>query len=449
MDSLAGRAATAAINAAVLSSCQAKTTSSFDSKWWKKLRREISAAAAMSSSVVASKPRSRNRAIATRVSRSRVCCRLRSRSPGAITTGSGFALDNRDLTCLRAITNLPSIFTSCKFALSAQLERAAAIRNESSPGDISMTDWTTADIPPLQGRTAVITGATGGLGYETALAPASAGPTVVLTGRNEAKGRHALQAIRSQFPNADIAYENLDLANLASVADFATRYAAAHASLDLLINNAGVMALPQRQVTADGFEMQLGTNYLGHYALTAHLLPLLRRGVQPRGVNLSSLAHRSGAINFVNLQSTRSYSSWKAYCQSKLAMLMFALELQRRSDANGWGLISNAAHPGYARTDLIANGPGANGLLWQLSKSLQPFASQSAAEGALPTLFAATSPEAKPAGYYGPNWFYELKGPPVPAKIMPQAKDATAAARLWDVSAALTGVSFDPVAAAA
>jgi NAD(P)-dependent dehydrogenase (short-subunit alcohol dehydrogenase family) len=311
-----------------------------------------------------------------------------------------------------------------------------------------MTGWSTADIPPLNGRTAVITGATGGLGYETARALAGAGAHVVLTGRNEAKGRHALQNIRSQFPNAEIAYETLDLANLASVAEFATRYAGAHTSLDLLINNAGVMALPQRQVTSDGFEMQLGTNYLGHYALTAHLLPLLRQGHQPRVVNLSSLAHRTGAINFGDLQSARSYSSWKAYCQSKLAMLMFALELQRRSDTAGWGLLSNAAHPGYARTDLIANGPG-DSLLWQLSKSLQPLISQSAAEGALPTLFAATSPEAKAAGYYGPNWFYELKGPPVPAKIMPQAKDAASAARLWDVSAALTGVSFAPVAAAA
>jgi len=312
-----------------------------------------------------------------------------------------------------------------------------------------MTDWTTADIPPQNGRTAVITGATGGLGYETALALAGAGASVVLTGRNEAKGRHALQIIRSQFPNAGIVYENLDLANLASVADFAARYASAHASLDLLINNAGVMALPQRQVTADGFEMQFGTNYLGHYALTARLLPLLRRGNRPRVVNLSSLAHRSGAIDFDDLQGTRSYRPLKAYSQSKLAMLMFALELQRRSDAAGWGLMSNAAHPGYSQTDLIANGPGASGLLWQINKAVGPLISQSAAEGALPTLFAATSPEAKAAGYYGPNWFYELKGPPVPAKIMPQAKDATAMARLWEVSAALTGVSFDPVAVAA
>jgi NAD(P)-dependent dehydrogenase (short-subunit alcohol dehydrogenase family) len=312
-----------------------------------------------------------------------------------------------------------------------------------------MTGWTTADIPSQDGKTAVITGATGGLGYETALALAGAGAAVVLTGRNDAKGQDAIQRIRAQFPNAKVSYETLDLASLASVAGFAARFAAAHVSLDLLINNAGVMALPKRQTTADGFEMQFGTNYLGHYALTAHLLPLLRRGNQPRVVNLSSLAHRSGAIDFDDLQGAKSYNPFKAYCQSKLAMLMFALELQRRSNAAGWGLLSNAAHPGYALTDLIANGPGTRGLLGQLGKILQPFASQSAAEGALPTLFAATSPEARPGGYYGPNWFYELKGPPEPAKIMPQAKDAAAAARLWDTSAVLTCVSFDQVAAAA
>jgi NAD(P)-dependent dehydrogenase (short-subunit alcohol dehydrogenase family) len=312
-----------------------------------------------------------------------------------------------------------------------------------------MTDWTIADIPSQDGKTAVITGATGGLGLETALALAGAGATVVLTGRNDAKGHEAIQRIRGQFANAKISYETLDLANLASVADFAARFAAVHASLDLLINNAGVMSLPKRQTTADGFEMQFGTNYLGHYALTAHLLPWLRRGSQPRVVNLSSLAHRSGKIDFDDLQGAHAYSPWKAYCQSKLAMLMFALELQRRSNALGWGLMSNAAHPGYARTDLIPNGPGASGLFWQINKALQPFVSHSAAAGALPTLFAATSPQAEAAGYYGPNWIYELKGPPVPAKIMPQAQDAAVAARLWDVSAALTGVSFGQVAAAA
>src|SRR3984893_18068072 len=216
-----------------------------------------------------------------------------------------------------------------------------------------MTDWSTADIPPLDGKTAVITGATGGLGYETALALAGAGATVVLTGRNDLKGRNALQAIRARFPSAKVFYEALDLASLASITDFAGRFAASHAALDILVNNAGVMALPTRQTTADGFEMQFGTNYLGHYALTARLLPLLRRGHGSRVVNLSSIAHRTGFIHFSDLQGERLYSPWKAYNQSKLAMLMFALELQRRSDAGGWNLMSNAAHPGWARTDLI------------------------------------------------------------------------------------------------
>ncbi|MBR0686167.1 SDR family oxidoreductase [Bradyrhizobium manausense] len=312
-----------------------------------------------------------------------------------------------------------------------------------------MTDWTTADIPSLSGKTAVVTGATGGLGYETALALAGAGAIVILTGRNDAKGLRAIEGICAKFPNALIAYEHLDLASLSSVADFARRFAASNDQLDLLINNAGVMALPKRQQTEDGFEMQLGTNYLGHYALTARLLPQLRRAKAPRIVNLSSLAHRSGAINFDDLQSKRSYRPWRAYCQSKLAMLMFSLELQRRSDAAGWGLRSVAAHPGYARTDLISNGPGANTLQWRVGRLLQPLMSQSAGEGALPTLFAATSPTAEPGGYYGPNGFYELKGAPRPARIMPQAKDFTSSAMLWDVSATLTGVSFDEIAAAA
>ena len=312
-----------------------------------------------------------------------------------------------------------------------------------------MTHWTIHDLPPLHGKLAVVTGATGGLGLETAMALAGAGAEVVLTGRNEAKGARALDAICARHREALISYETLDLASLASVAGFAARFAALHPSLDMLINNAGVMALPSRQLTADGFEMQFGTNYLGHYALTAHLLPMLRRGQAPRVVNLSSLAHRGGAIDFDDLQGAKSYSPWKAYSQSKLAMLMFAFELQRRSDANGWGLMSNAAHPGYARTDLISNGPGTDRWLWQVNRLLRPLVSHSAAEGALPTLFAATSPDARPLGYYGPNWFYELKGPPVPAKVMPQAQDTAVAARLWQVSAALTGVSFEQAAQAA
>jgi NAD(P)-dependent dehydrogenase (short-subunit alcohol dehydrogenase family) len=305
-----------------------------------------------------------------------------------------------------------------------------------------MTNWTIADIPPQRGKLAVVTGATGGLGYQTALGLAQAEAEVVLTGRNEAKGREAISKIREQLPDAKISFEALDLANLASVADFAQRFATAHSSLDLLINNAGVMALPTRQTTADGFEMQFGTNYLGHYALTAQLLPLLRSAHQPRVVNLSSIAHRTGFIHFSDLQGERLYSPWKAYNQSKLAMLMFALELQRRSDAAGWNLMSNASHPGWARTDLFANGPGF-GLISLASQFAAPLFSQSAESGALPTLFAATSPQAEGGGYYGPNGLYELKGPPAPARIMPQAMDKAGAGKLWDVSQQLTGVSLE------
>jgi NAD(P)-dependent dehydrogenase (short-subunit alcohol dehydrogenase family) len=215
----------------------------------------------------------------------------------------------------------------------------------------------------------------------------------------------------------------------------------ARQSLDLLINNAGVMALPRRQTTADGFEMQFGTNYLGHFALTARLMPLLRGASGPRVVNVSSLAHRTGLIDFGDLQGARLYSPWKAYGQSKLACLIFALELQRRSDAAGWNLTSIAAHPGFARTNLFAGGPG--GLVSLATDFAAPFFGHSAADGARPILFAATSPNAKPGAYYGPGGFSELRGAPATALIMPQARDAAAAARLWEVSAKLTNTAFE------
>ena len=305
-----------------------------------------------------------------------------------------------------------------------------------------MTNWTVADIPTQSGKLAIVTGSTGGLGFETALVLAQTGAEVLLTGRNDAKGRDAVAKIRSRIPGAKISYETLDLASLASVTDFAKRFATGQSSLDLLINNAGVMALPTRQTTADGFEMQFGTNYLGHYALTAQLLPLLRRGQEPRVVNLSSIAHRTGTIDFGDLQGDRFYLPWKAYSQSKLAMLMFALELQRRSDATGWKLISLAAHPGWARTDLFTNGPGTGGFIGFGAMLAAPIFSQSAEDGALPILFAATSPGAEPGGYYGPNGIGELKGPPGPARIGPQAKNRATAARLWESSERLLGVHF-------
>jgi NAD(P)-dependent dehydrogenase (short-subunit alcohol dehydrogenase family) len=303
-----------------------------------------------------------------------------------------------------------------------------------------MAGSTQAEISSQLHRTAVVTGATGGLGYETALALAKAGSEVILTGRDDRKGQSAIEKISREVAGAKVRYEHLDLANLASVADFAQRMHARQ-SLDLLINNAGVMALPRRQTTANGFEMQFGTNYLGHFALTARLMPLLRRGSGPRVVNVSSLAHRTGFIDFDDLQGARVYSPWKAYGQSKLATLMFALELQRRSDAAGWNLISNAAHPGFARTNLFASGPG--GLVSLASGFAAPFFGHSAADGARPILFAATSPNARPGAYYGPGGIGELRGAPALALIMPQARDAAAAARLWDVSEKLAGISFE------
>ena len=303
--------------------------------------------------------------------------------------------------------------------------------------------WTTDDIPDLTGKLAVVTGATGGLGLETALVLAGKGAEVVLAGRNPAKGADALARIRAAFPEAQIRFEPVDLSRLADVAAFADRLLAAGRPIDILINNAGVMALPTRQTTADGHEMQFGTNYLSHFVLTARLLPLLTAG-RARVVQLASIAHKGGRIRLDDLNYTQGYKAWPAYQQSKLAMLMFAIELQRRSDANGWGLTSVAAHPGFARTDLIANGPaqGGGSLFGGVTRLLERLVSHSAADGALPTLMATTAPDVTPSGYYGPQGWQDLNGPPGPANIRPQAVDAAVAAKLWTASEQLTGVSF-------
>lgn len=305
-----------------------------------------------------------------------------------------------------------------------------------------MNTWTSADIPSQRDRTVLVSG-TGGLGYETALALAAAGARIFLAGRNRVKGMASVAAIRQRVAAADVRFELLDLASLASVQACAGRIADQTRTLDLLVNNAGVMAPPERTLTEDGFELQWGTNYLGHFALTAHLLPLLRGAkAGARVVCLASLAHRRGRLDFDDLQAARSYRPWTSYGQSKLAMLMFALELQRRSDAHGWGLASMAAHPGYALTDLIENGPGKRGLLWQVNRLLQPLISQPAAAGAWPVLFAATSREVQGGGYYGPDGRLELRGHPATARIWPQALDEAAAARLWSISETLTGAPF-------
>ena len=305
-----------------------------------------------------------------------------------------------------------------------------------------MHSWSVADIPSQHAKLAVVTGATGGLGYETAFALAGAGAEVLVTGRNAEKGHLAIDRIQRAVRGAKVRFEPLDLASLASVRAFAAKMVANGQPLDLLINNAGVMDLPTRRLSEDGFEMQFATNHLSHFALTGLLLPLLREAHAPRVVNVSSLAHRGGKIEFDNLRAEREYRSWPAYEQSKLSNLLFTFELQRRSDAYGWGLMSNAAHPGYARTDLIPNGPGTGGVKGTAMKLLGSFLSHSAAAGALPTLFAATAPEAVPGGYYGPNGFYELKGPVSPAKVFPQARDEAVGRKLWEVSERLTGVTW-------
>lgn len=303
-----------------------------------------------------------------------------------------------------------------------------------------MTKWTTADIPPQRGRSAVVTG-TGGLGFEDALALARAGADVIVAGRNAAKGAEAVARVRNAVPDAKVRFEQLDLASLESVAAFAARLRNQRDSLDLLINNAAVMNPPKRHETSDGFELQLGTNYVGHFALTGRLLPLLLKGRDARVVTLSSLAARGGTINFDDLHAKRSYSPMAVYSQSKLACLIFAFELQRRSEAGQWGVSSIAAHPGISRTDLLHNAPGrwsAAGIV----RSLLWFLFQPAVQGALPTLFAATSPDAKAGAYYGPNKLGEARGFPTVAKVPAQAAAAHVAARLWDVSERLTKVRF-------
>lgn len=304
-----------------------------------------------------------------------------------------------------------------------------------------MKNWTTADIPHRNEGFAVITGSTEGIGFEDALALSAAGWNVVMLGRNAQKGAESMAKIQQINPKAKVIFEKLDLADLSSIKDFAMRMNLRGQAIDLLINNAGVMTPPKRLETADGFELQFGTNHLGHFALTAQLLPLLRKSTAARVVTVSSIANRAGEIDFDNLQSKSYYVPGKAYSQAKLANLMFALELQRQSEKNGWGITSMAAHPGVSRTNLLITGAGR----WSsagIMRTFFPFLFQPSAQGALPTLFAATAPEAKGGFYYGPNKMGETRGFPTPAKIPAQAEDIKASLKLWEISQKLVKVEF-------
>ena len=307
-----------------------------------------------------------------------------------------------------------------------------------------MAHWTAADIPDQTGKLAVVTGP-GGLGYETALALARAGASVILAGRNATTGQQSVDRIKAAVPKADIRFGQVDLADLKSIATFADGLVRAGRPISILVNNAGVMMPPTRKTTADGFELQIGTNYLGHYALTGRLLPLLRNG---RVVSVSSIAAKPGKIRFDDMQWTRGYNPDASYAQSKLAMILFAYELQRQADAHGWGLTSIAAHPGVSATDLIDKGPGANSLMARAVR-IVPFLRQPASRGALPQLMAATAPHAKAGRYYGPDGLAEFRGHPREISGPPQSKDEAVAHRLWDESERLTGVRFDAMSGAA
>jgi NAD(P)-dependent dehydrogenase (short-subunit alcohol dehydrogenase family) len=305
--------------------------------------------------------------------------------------------------------------------------------------------WTADRIPDQSGRVALVTGANSGLGLITARELARAGARVVMACRNEAKGEEAVRAVEALAPGAELELESLDLASLDSVRAFAERVLERHPAMDLLINNAGVMATPRRE-TADGFELQLGTNHLGHFALTGLVLDALEGREDARIVTLSSGAHRGGRIAFDNLAGSRRYFRWSAYSQSKLANLMFALELDRRLRAAGSTIKSLAAPPGWSATNLQSAGPPTLDAL--LMSPVNRYFAQSDEMGALCTLYAATEPGLEGGTYIGPDGVGEMRGHPKRVAPSGTARNEEQARRLWEVSEELTGVKVVPAVAA-
>ena len=305
-------------------------------------------------------------------------------------------------------------------------------------------------VPDLTGKLAVVTGANSGLGLGLATRLSAAGADVVMAIRNRAKGEAAMKQILAGVPEAKLTIKSLDLSSLASVAALGEELNAEGRPIDILINNAGVMQPPDRETTADGFELQFGSNHLGHFALTGHLLPLLRAAGNARVTSLSSLAARMGGINFDDLQWKKRYNPTQAYSQSKSANLMFALELDRRSRQADWGIVSCAAHPGLTKTNLQLSGPSQGKerptvleRFYRLSRSLAPFAWQEIDEGILPALYAAVSPDAEGGAFYGPRGLLEMVGGGVVlAKIPDRAENEADCRRLWEISEELTGVTY-------
>jgi NAD(P)-dependent dehydrogenase (short-subunit alcohol dehydrogenase family) len=300
--------------------------------------------------------------------------------------------------------------------------------------------WTPADLPALTGRRAVVTGANSGIGWHTALELARHGAEVTLAVRTLHKGKTAAAQIREEVPEAHLGVEPLDLASLASVQELAERW---HGPLDLLVNNAGLMTPPRYQETGDGFELQFGTNHLGHFALTGRLLPALLAAPAARVVTVSSLAHRQGKATVLEANKREGYNPSVTYGSSKLANLLFAFELQRQAALAGAPVTSTAAHPGVSSTNLVASEQGLGAIpgVRQLSPLVTRLFFQGAARGAEPTLYAATV--AEPGSYTGPRWLRESRGPVAPAEVGPLAQDQVLAGKLWQVSEDLTGVRYD------
>jgi len=305
-------------------------------------------------------------------------------------------------------------------------------------------DWTARDVPDLSGKTIIVTGGNSGIGFEAAAVLAHKNARVVLACRDRGKAEEAARRIRAGHAEATTEVLQLDLASLASVRAFVDAYRSRHAHLDVLCNNAGVMALPYRK-TADGFEMQFGTNHLGHFALTGLLLDRLLASNGARVVNVSSGAHRIGSIRFDDPHWERGYRKWGAYGQSKLANLLFTYELQRKLEAARAPVIAVACHPGYAATNLQFAGPRMEGasVMEFLSGLGNRLFAQSAAMGALPTVYAATAADVRGGDYIGPNGFGELKGTPTKVQSNARSRDPEAARKLWTLSEQLTGVHYN------